>query len=108
MRRGYSNTRGRLAAWVPCVTLAAGSMLAAGASSLAPPAEGPIAALYPPWWSATQSLLAAGAGGLPVRFGAAGFVVVIVPDTADAAERLHQAGAWLLLDPKLLGGCFAA
>ena len=90
------------------MALAVGSVLAAGASSLGAPPGGPIAALYPPWWSATQSLLAATAGGRPVRFGAAGFVVVVVPDTPDATRLLRQAGAWLLLDPRVLGGCVAA
>lgn len=108
MRTRNINTPGRLATWAPCVALAVGSMLTAGASSLNPPPGGPIAALYPPWWSASQSLLAAAAGGTPVRFGATGFVVVVVPETPDAERLLRQAGAWLLLDPKVLGGCFAA
>ncbi len=108
MQMRNTNMRGRLATWAPCVALAVGSMLAAGASSLGPPPGGPIAALYPPWWGASRSLLAAATGGVPVRFGAAGFVVVVVPDTPDAARRLRQAGAWLLLDPEVLGGCVTA
>lgn len=109
MRMRIPDTRGRLATWMPCLALAAGSLLAAGASSLGPPPPGrPVAALYPPWWSASQSLLAAAAGGMPVRFGATRFVVVVVPDTPDAARLLRQAGAWLLLDPRALGGCIAA
>ena len=103
-----TNTRGPLVTWVPCMALAVGSMLAVGASSLGPPPGGPIAALYPPWWSATQCLLAAAAGGMPVRFGATSFVVVVAPETPDAARLLRQAGAWLLLDPRALGGCVAA
>lgn len=108
MRVRDGDTRGRLATWIPGVALAVGSLLAAGASSLGPPPGGPIAALYPPWWSASQCLLAAAAGGMPVRFGAAGFVVVVVPETPDAARLLRRAGAWLLLDPRALGGCLAA
>jgi hypothetical protein len=45
---------------------------------------------------------------MPVRFGAAGFVVVVVPDTPDAARLLRHAGAWLLLNPRALGGCLGA
>ena len=105
---GDINTCGRLATWAPCVALAVGSLLAAWASSFGPRPDGPIAALYPPWWSASQCLLAAAAGGMPVRFGAAGFVVVVLPDTPDAARLLRRAGAWLLLDPRALGGCVAA
>ncbi len=108
MRMRDTNTCKRLATWVPCVALGVGSMLAAGALSLAPPPGGPIAVLYPPWWSASRSLLAAAAGGMPVRFGATSFVVVVIPDTPDAARLLRQAGAWLLLDPRALGGCVAA
>lgn len=96
---------GRMAAWLPCIAVAVGSLLAAGAVSLGPPPNGPIAAIYPPWWSATRSLLAAAAGGMPVRFGATGFVVVVVPGAPDATRLLRRAGAWLLLDPRVLGGC---
>ena len=94
--------------WLPCSALAATSALAAAVLSLAPPVSGPVAALFPPWWTATRSLVAASGAGTPVRFGAAGFVVVLMPDTQDAAARLHRAGAWLVLDPKALGGCVSA
>jgi hypothetical protein len=42
---------------------------------------------------------------MPVRFGATGFVVVVVPGAPDATRLLRRAGAWLLLDPRVLGGC---
>ncbi len=108
MRMRNNDTRGRLATWAPCMALAIGSLIAAGASSLGPRPGGPIAALYPPWWNAGQSLSAAAAGGMPVRFGATSFVVVVAPETPDAARLLRQGGAWLLLDPRALGGCVAA
>ena len=90
------------------MALAVGSLLAGGAFSLGAPPGGPIAAFFPPWWNGTQAMLAAAAGGLPVRFGSARFIVVVVPDTQDATRLLHRAGAWLLLNPRVLGGCAAA
>lgn len=73
-----------------------------------PPATGPLAVLFPPWWSATEALRAAATAGTPVRFGAAGFVVVIMPDGPNAVRRLRRAGAWAVVDPQALGGCIAA
>ena len=108
MKWSISNLFGAVGCWLPCVALAAGSLLASGALALGPPASGPVAALFPPWWSATRALVAAASAGTPVRFGAAAFVVVVMPDTQDAASRLRRAGAWVLLDPQALGGCIAA
>lgn len=108
MRMGNVSTGGRLGKWIPCAALALGSVFAVGVSSIAPRPGGPIAAIYPPWWSATRSFIAAASGGMPVRFGATDFVVVVMPETDDAAHLLRQAGAWLLLDPKMLGGCSAS
>jgi hypothetical protein len=92
MKRRSLATNGLLATWLPCIALAAGSVLAALAMALQPPASGPIAVVFP---------------GTPVRFGATGFVVVVMPDTPDAAGRLRHAGAWAVLDPLALGGCVA-
>jgi hypothetical protein len=107
MKRRSLATNGLLATWLPCIALAAGSVLAALAMALQPPASGPIAVVFPPWWSATRALVAAASAGTPVRFGATGFVVVVMPDTPDAAGRLRHAGAWAVLDPLALGGCVA-
>jgi hypothetical protein len=61
-----------------------------------------VAAVFPPWWSAPRVFAAAGRAGPVVRFGAARFVVIV--QAADRA-RLRAGGAWLLLDPAVLGGC---
>lgn len=44
------------------------------------------------------------AGGLPLRAGAFGNVVVARSDRGDFAGNLQKQGAWLLLDP-ILAGC---
>ncbi len=67
-----------------------------------PPAVGPVAAVFPPWWHAARAFAAAGTAGPVARFGALPFIVIVAaPDRA----RLRAAGAWLLLDPRALGGC---
>lgn len=70
----------------------------------APPADGPVAAVFPPWWGDTRAFAAASAAGPVVRFGAVPFIVVVA---ADDRARLRAAGAWLLLDPRALGACSA-
>jgi hypothetical protein len=68
----------------------------------APPAAGPVAAVFPPWWPAARAFAAAGTAGPVARFGGVPFIVVVAaPDRA----RLRAAGAWLLLDPHAVGGC---
>jgi hypothetical protein len=75
--------------------------VALGAQAV-PPAGGPVAAVFPPWWQATRVFAAAGTAGPVARFGALPVIVVVAtPDRA----RLRAAGAWLLLDPRALGGC---
>lgn len=82
--------------------LGAGSLAVALLLLLTPPAAGPVAAVFPPWWDGTRVLRAAGAAGPVVRFGALPFIIIVVPDHRDL---LRQAGAWLVLDPRGLGGC---
>jgi hypothetical protein len=67
-----------------------------------PPASGLVALIFPPWWDATKSMLAATADGSVVRFGALPFIVVVAPDVS--AGQIRHSGAWLVLNP-LFGGC---
>lgn len=72
-----------------------------------------VVAVFPPWWSASRTLVAASRAGAVLDSGAYSFVVVV--QTRDKkqdnkldhelGERLHAAGALLLLDPLGLGGC---
>ncbi len=85
--------------------LGMGSLIAALSLTLQPPASGPVAALFPPWWDAARTMQAASSAGSIARFGALPFVVVIVRDGSASNGRLRDAGAWLILDPRGLGGC---
>jgi hypothetical protein len=79
-----------------CVVLASQSMPSVG---------GPVAAVFPPWWDGKAAFVAAGSAGRIVRLGALPFIVIV---TAAERRRLRTAGAWLLLDPRVLGGCAPA
>jgi hypothetical protein len=93
-----------LPSWLLPLLLGAGSLLGALAISLFPPASGPVAVLFPPWWSSARALLAASAAGPVVRFGMP-FVVIVVPQVSHPFSVLRQNGAWALFDPVAFGGC---
>lgn len=67
-----------------------------------PSAHGPVAAVFPPWWSASQAFQAAGSTGPVIRFGGYPFVVIALPRRRRA---LIDAGAWFLLNPEVLKAC---
>jgi hypothetical protein len=97
------------AAWLPAAVLLFVSFLGTAALSVLPSgaAGAPIAAVFPPWWSAERSFAAAASsGGAIVREGAWPNILVLKPGDGDLAHRLYAAGAWLLLDPKALDACF--
>ena len=94
----------RFLQWLPPMVLAVGSLLACGWLSLQPvPGSGVRALLFPPWWSATRSFLAAAPAGQVIRFGLFPDIVIIAP--VPGAEPLRATGAWAVLDPRRLGGC---
>ncbi|CCG07278.1 hypothetical protein [Pararhodospirillum photometricum] len=65
-----------------------------------------VAVVYPPWTSATEAFSAAAAAGARiVRQGALPSVLVVVPERSDYALRALASGAWVLLDPRVVGGC---
>jgi hypothetical protein len=90
--------------WPP-VTLALASLAASASIALQPAPRGPIAAVFPPWWSAQHTMLAAAQGGPVIRFGAWSFIVITGPGSAATASELRRQGAWLLLNPVALGAC---
>ncbi|MGC9271110.1 hypothetical protein [Acidiphilium sp.] len=86
---------------MPVVVLVV-STVAVLAVMMAPPAQGPVAAVFPPWWSGARALQAAASAGAVLRFGGYRFVVVALPRRRVMLER---AGAWVLLDPLASGIC---
>jgi hypothetical protein len=84
------------------------SVCLTGMTGLAPRPDHSVAAVFPPWWGPAQAFNAAArAGGVIVRTGAFPTILVIAPGPpgADLSRRLHQAGAFLLLDAQALGAC---
>ena len=92
-----------LGAWSLPVALGAFSLMAALVLSLQPRPSGPVALIFPPWWNAMRSVVAAAGVGSVVRLGAFPFIVVVQPDRS--GERMGRSHAWLVLDPRALGGC---
>jgi len=88
-------------AWCFPVLLALGSLAGALALTMQPPANGPVALIFPPWWSATKSMVAAAGAGAIIRFGSVPFIVVVIP----VSGATMPSGAWLRLDPLHFGGC---
>jgi hypothetical protein len=91
-----------VAGYVPLILIGLLPLGVAVAAQFAPPADGPVAAVFPPWWDARSAFVAAGDAGPVVRFGALPFIVIVA---ATDRARLRAAGAWLLLDPRALGLC---
>jgi hypothetical protein len=94
---------GGRAAWLLPILLGLGSLAGSIALTAQPPAAGPVALIFPPWWNAARSALAASSAGAIIRFGAVPFIVVIMPNQGPQGEP--STGAWLRLDPLHLGGC---
>jgi hypothetical protein len=102
-RIGQSSPAG-LAAWLYPLTIAFASLLAAFAIASRPGDQGPVAAIFPPWWSGLQSVSAAARAGPVIRFGLLPNIVIVMTERGGAAA-LRRAGAWAVLDPLALGGC---
>jgi hypothetical protein len=101
-------SRGR-SAWWPALLLLLASSLGTAWLELRPLAAvgAPIAAIFPPWWQADRTFVAAAsAGGAVVRAGAWPNILVVTAEDGDLPRRLREAGAWLLVNPIALGGCF--
>jgi hypothetical protein len=68
-----------------------------------------VAVVFPPWWTAERSIAAAAsAGAAIVRAGGLSSIVVVQPADLHGLERLSQAGAWFMVDPKAISACFTS
>jgi len=66
-----------------------------------------VAVVFAPWVDEAQAMSrVAESGGALVRPGAFSFITVAIPKAPDFAARVRSAGAWILLDPQFLDGCF--
>jgi hypothetical protein len=99
----------RWIAWLPALLLLLASALGSAWLELRPTATvgAPVAAIFPPWWNAERSFTAAAsAGGAIVRTGTWSNILVVTAADGGLFNRLRAAGAWLLVNPTALDGCF--
>lgn len=90
----------------PPLGLAAGGLMAIAAMTLAPPDNGPVAALFAPFLSRTEVMhRIAAADGALIRHGLFDSIVVVAADDPGLAGRLRDAGAWLVANPLAVGAC---
>lgn len=87
-----------------CLTI---GMLGLGGSlsAAAPSDESAVAAVFPPWWTASRSLSAASQAGAVLDAGVLPFVLIVRSPHPGLSARLRAAGALILLNPLGLGGC---
>ena len=64
-----------------------------------------VAAVFPPWWSASRTAAAGGAAGQIVGASGAPFVIALQSNTPGLAARAHAQGAWLVIDRDLRDLC---
>lgn len=66
-----------------------------------------VAVAFPPWWSTQQVFQAAGsAQAAIVRATALPTILVVRPDDHHGLARLHEAGAWFVMDAQAVSACF--
>jgi hypothetical protein len=85
------------------------SWVAVAYVSLRLPADAEVAAVvFPPWWDAQQAMSAtASANAAIIRTGIVPTILIVELAKPDGLARLHEAGAWLAVNPQAIGGCFS-
>lgn len=74
----------------------------------APRTGGTVAAVFPPWWTPTETISAAGQAGSVAAIGGWRHIVIVKGEPGQLQHRLWAAGALALLDPQGAGGCLVA
>lgn len=65
-----------------------------------------VAAVFAPWnTDETAFFRVLNAGGLVVRQGLTGNILVVRGEDHGLIDRLYAAGAWAVIDPRAFGGC---
>jgi hypothetical protein len=95
----------RWPAWLNAVLLLIASFIGVAALSFqARPGTEVVAVAFPVWWDSQQAFsAAASANAAIVRVTAVPSLLVVRPD---GLSRLHEAGAWFVIDPQAIAACF--
>jgi len=89
-------------------SLAAASVLSVAALQAVPRDGAQVAVIFAPSTSSDGVMArVAQADGLLVRRGLFDAIVVVQSDEPGLVARLYAAGAWLVIDPNVFGGCLA-
>jgi hypothetical protein len=102
-----SNNANRWPAWANAAILLFSSWFFIAALTLqARPDTEVVAVVFPPWWSASQAMMAAASANAAfVRPTAIPAILVVRPDSEAGLSRLRHAGAWFSIDPRAIAAC---
>jgi hypothetical protein len=65
-----------------------------------------VGVIFAPWVDAGEAFTRAiTAGSHVLRFGGYPFIIIVEPETADFARQVKDAGAWLVVDLRVLTAC---
>lgn len=99
--------RGHLTDLLPALALVVGGLSATvGVTLFGGQPDDPVAVIFAPGaprWDNWSAVLAA--GGRVIRERLDGAVLVVQPGDAQFSTRVRQAGAWLVINPRLPGAC---
>lgn len=102
--RGAASTAGLVLACGAAILATFCATVAAGA---APRDPARVAAVFPPWWTASRTASAAASAGQIAGAGGVPFILILRGEPDALESRARAAGAWLLLDPDAAGQCTA-
>ena len=97
----------RWPAWANAATLLVAGWIALAILTLqVRPGATVVAVAFPPWWSPQQVFGAAGSAQAAI-VGATALptLLVVRPDDHDGWARLHDAGAWFVMDARAVSAC---
>jgi hypothetical protein len=81
------------------------TLFASAAASFSPTDPQRVSAVFPPWWSAAESLAAASRAGAVSRVGSLPFILAVSSRDPGLAHRLKAEGALFLFDGSEFSFC---
>src|SRR4029453_4325840 len=98
----------RWPAWLNAVLLLIASFIGVAALSFqARPDTEVVAVAFPVLWGSQQAFPAASSANAGmVRGTPVPSLLVVRPDGVEGLSRLHEAGAWFVIDPQAIAACF--